>query len=226
MVGWVGGWKRARGLGCRCTSMPVKALARLSGLCWKGSKSWNTGGLSLLLSYLLDQRYDKRRGTQQSYLILSYKVSQSVQSLPHSYQRSRHTHSHSGLLLSFFERGGISASFCLLAGIALNGMIFRLLPFPSLSPIFLVGADLDENVMRTDLGDEPDRRSAEVTIQPHRRGGTTRIPQTSILKNQIPPSSQISKEIRTAETATMCQTQECQKPGSNPGPSTQEQGLE
>ena len=49
-------------------------------------------------------------------------------------------------------------------------------------------------------------------------GGTTRMPQTCGLRGQIPPSSRISKEIRAADTATMCQTQECQKPGSNPGP--------
>ena len=37
-------------------------------------------------------------------------------------------------------------------------------------------------------------------------GGTTRMPQTSGLRGQIPPSSRISKEIRTADTATVCQT--------------------
>jgi hypothetical protein len=56
-------------------------------------------------------------------------------------------------------------------------------------------------------------------------GGTTRMPQSSGLRGQIPPSSRISKEIRTADTATMSQTQECQKPGSNPGPSTQERFI-
>jgi hypothetical protein len=34
------------------------------------------------------------------------------------------------------------------------------------------------------------------------------MPQTSGLRGQIPPSSRISKEIRIADTATMCQTQD------------------
>ena len=48
---------------------------------------------------------------------------------------------------SFFERGGISASFCLLAGIALQDDLLGTL---SLSPIFL----LAQILMRTALGDE------------------------------------------------------------------------
>ena len=37
-------------------------------------------------------------------------------------------------------------------------------------------------------------------------GGTTRVPQTSQFQGQLPPSRQTSKKIRTADTATMCQT--------------------
>ena len=57
-----------------------------------------------------------------------------------------HTHT----LVCFFERGGISASFCLLAGIALQDDLLVTLRF-HLS--FL----LAQILMRTDLGDEPDR---------------------------------------------------------------------
>ena len=47
-------------------------------------------------------------------------------------------------------------------------------------------------------------------------GGTTRMPQTSGLRGQIPPSSRISKEIRTADTATVCQTQKALQTGIEP----------
>ena len=74
-------------------------------------------------------------------LILSYLTRSVVSSVITTLLPTEPTHTltlYCNLLLSFFERGEISTSFCLLAGIALNGMIFRLLPFPSLSPIFLV----------------------------------------------------------------------------------------
>ena len=50
-----------------------------------------------------------------------------------------HTHT---LVFSFFERGGISASFCLLAGFALQDDVLFL---PFAFTYLLVGADLDEN---------------------------------------------------------------------------------
>ena len=63
--------------------------------------------------------------------------------------------------------------------------------------------------------------------------GPTRMPQTSGLRGQIPPSSRISKEIRIADTATTCARPSSQDDdgmsqkatGSNPGPSTQERFI-
>ena len=72
-------------------------------------------------------------------------VSQSVTTTVLPTEHMAHTHT----LVFFFERGGISASFCLLAGIALQDDLLGTL---SLSPIFL----LAQILMRTDLGDEPD----------------------------------------------------------------------
>ena len=113
------------------------------------------------------------------------------------------------ILVFLFERGGISASFF----VVWQGSHFKMMFFyPSLSPIFL----LAQISMRTDLGDEPDsprRLRSNPTGGGHRKDAANL---TALRARSLPPAEP-TKEIRTADTATMCHTlKSLREPESNP----------
>ena len=131
------------------------------------------------------------------------------QSLPHSYQRS--TWSTLTLWSSFREGWNLGIFFVFWQW---QGSHFRMMffyPF-AFSPIFL----LAQILMRTDLGDEPDslrRLRSNPTGGGHRKDAANL---TALRARSLPPAEP-TKEIRTADTATMCHTlKSLREPESNP----------
>jgi len=122
-----------------------------------------------------------------------------------------HTHT-----LVFFFSSGVESRhlFCLLAGIALQDDLLGASWYPSLSPIFL----LAQLLMRTDLGGAPDS-PRRLRSSPTGGGGAQgcRKPQVLGANPSLQPNFQgDSWEIRTADTATVCQTLKAlQKPESS-----------